>query len=194
MRTGVEVSFETEASLDFITTVQFSEYPFLVCMQMDKATFPVRYCENSPSKKDFVVDSALHTKPNSASVMFCFQWVCDHVWECVLWEERCVAQEQKAAGARFWIPSSSGELKHVQESFWLRLVEDVNYLGPTCHSCGPSIVTQRGGFFVVVVVFASRDSHYNTVKDCKKTSWWMFFFSFFITHAVFAFLWVFKTF
>lgn len=48
MRAGVEVSFETEASLDFITTVQFSEYPFLVCMQMDKATFPVRYCENFP--------------------------------------------------------------------------------------------------------------------------------------------------
>ncbi|MEQ2298712.1 hypothetical protein AMECASPLE_008224, partial [Ameca splendens] len=41
LRTGVEVSFETEASLDFITTVQFSEYPFLVCMQMDKAGFPV---------------------------------------------------------------------------------------------------------------------------------------------------------
>uniref|UniRef100_A0A672Y4W7 Vitellogenin domain-containing protein n=1 Tax=Sphaeramia orbicularis TaxID=375764 RepID=A0A672Y4W7_9TELE len=41
MRAGVEVSFETEAALDFITTVQFSEYPFLVCMQMDKATFPV---------------------------------------------------------------------------------------------------------------------------------------------------------
>ncbi|XP_035272820.1 microsomal triglyceride transfer protein large subunit [Anguilla anguilla] len=42
MRAAVEVSFETEASLDFITTVQFSEYPFLVCMQMDKATFPLR--------------------------------------------------------------------------------------------------------------------------------------------------------
>ncbi|XP_070840770.1 microsomal triglyceride transfer protein large subunit [Chaetodon trifascialis] len=41
MRAGVEVSFETEASLDFITTVQFSEYPFLVCMQMDKSTFPI---------------------------------------------------------------------------------------------------------------------------------------------------------
>ncbi|XP_016890763.1 microsomal triglyceride transfer protein large subunit [Cynoglossus semilaevis] len=40
MKTGVEVSFETEASLDFVTTVQFSEYPFLVCIQMDKATFP----------------------------------------------------------------------------------------------------------------------------------------------------------
>lgn len=40
---GVEVSFETEAALDFITTVQFSEYPFLVCMQMDKTTFPFRY-------------------------------------------------------------------------------------------------------------------------------------------------------
>uniref|UniRef100_A0A673G527 Microsomal triglyceride transfer protein large subunit-like n=1 Tax=Sinocyclocheilus rhinocerous TaxID=307959 RepID=A0A673G527_9TELE len=40
---GVEVGFETEATLDFITTVQFSEYPFLVCMQMDKTTFPFRY-------------------------------------------------------------------------------------------------------------------------------------------------------
>lgn len=40
---GIEVSFETEAALDFITTVQFSEYPFLVCMQMDKTTFPFRY-------------------------------------------------------------------------------------------------------------------------------------------------------
>uniref|UniRef100_A0A8C5BA74 Vitellogenin domain-containing protein n=1 Tax=Gadus morhua TaxID=8049 RepID=A0A8C5BA74_GADMO len=29
VRTGMEVSFETEASLDFITTVQFSNYPFL---------------------------------------------------------------------------------------------------------------------------------------------------------------------
>lgn len=53
MRAGVEVSFETEASLDFITTVQFSEYPFLVCMQMDKTTFPVRYCETFPVKKRF---------------------------------------------------------------------------------------------------------------------------------------------
>ncbi|KAK1792471.1 hypothetical protein P4O66_012405 [Electrophorus voltai] len=39
---GIEVSFEMEAALDFITTVQFSEYPFLVCMQMDKKTFPFR--------------------------------------------------------------------------------------------------------------------------------------------------------
>uniref|UniRef100_A0AAY3ZXU2 Vitellogenin domain-containing protein n=1 Tax=Denticeps clupeoides TaxID=299321 RepID=A0AAY3ZXU2_9TELE len=39
---GMEVSFETEAGLDFITTVQFSEYPFLVCIQMEKATFPFR--------------------------------------------------------------------------------------------------------------------------------------------------------
>uniref|UniRef100_A0A672G3T4 Microsomal triglyceride transfer protein-like n=1 Tax=Salarias fasciatus TaxID=181472 RepID=A0A672G3T4_SALFA len=41
LKAGLEVSFETESSLDFITTVQFSEYPFLVCMQMDKTTFPV---------------------------------------------------------------------------------------------------------------------------------------------------------
>uniref|UniRef100_A0A669BJD7 Microsomal triglyceride transfer protein n=1 Tax=Oreochromis niloticus TaxID=8128 RepID=A0A669BJD7_ORENI len=58
LRAGVEVSFDTEASLDFITTVQFSEYPFLVCMQMDKSTFPVseyltKY-ESLPSGKSVV--------------------------------------------------------------------------------------------------------------------------------------------
>ncbi|KAI7810597.1 microsomal triglyceride transfer protein large subunit [Triplophysa rosa] len=54
---GVEVSFETEAALDFITTVQFSEYPFLVCMQMDKTTFPFREMvstqEKLPSGQNF---------------------------------------------------------------------------------------------------------------------------------------------
>uniref|UniRef100_A0AAR2KQD5 Vitellogenin domain-containing protein n=1 Tax=Pygocentrus nattereri TaxID=42514 RepID=A0AAR2KQD5_PYGNA len=39
---SLEVSFDMEAALDFITTVQFSNYPFLVCMQMDKTTFPFR--------------------------------------------------------------------------------------------------------------------------------------------------------
>uniref|UniRef100_A0A8C7HTE8 Microsomal triglyceride transfer protein n=1 Tax=Oncorhynchus kisutch TaxID=8019 RepID=A0A8C7HTE8_ONCKI len=58
VRTGMEVSFETEASLDFTTTVQFSEYPFLVCMQMDKTTFPfseslTKY-ESLPSGKSYV--------------------------------------------------------------------------------------------------------------------------------------------
>uniref|UniRef100_A0A8C4N200 Microsomal triglyceride transfer protein n=2 Tax=Eptatretus burgeri TaxID=7764 RepID=A0A8C4N200_EPTBU len=32
----------TEARLDFTTTVQFTSYPFLVCMQMEKDTFPFR--------------------------------------------------------------------------------------------------------------------------------------------------------
>ncbi|XP_061779063.2 microsomal triglyceride transfer protein large subunit isoform X2 [Nerophis lumbriciformis] len=58
MSAGLEVSFETEAALDFITTVQFSEYPFLVCMQMDKTTFPVREHvkkhESLPSGKSVV--------------------------------------------------------------------------------------------------------------------------------------------
>ncbi|KAA8594776.1 hypothetical protein FQN60_011911 [Etheostoma spectabile] len=58
MRAGIEVSFETEASLDFITTVQFSNYPFMVCMQMDKTTFPfseylTKY-ESVPSGKSVV--------------------------------------------------------------------------------------------------------------------------------------------
>ncbi|XP_075716750.1 microsomal triglyceride transfer protein large subunit [Rhinoderma darwinii] len=39
---GMETSFETESSFNFITTVKFSSYPFLVCMQMDKGTFPFR--------------------------------------------------------------------------------------------------------------------------------------------------------
>lgn len=47
---GMEVSFETEAALDFITTVQFSEYPFLVCMQMDKTTFPFRWTPADANK------------------------------------------------------------------------------------------------------------------------------------------------
>lgn len=54
MRIGREVSFETEASLDFITTVQFSEYPFLVCIQMDKATFPYRYFKILPVRIRFI--------------------------------------------------------------------------------------------------------------------------------------------
>ncbi|XP_056422899.1 microsomal triglyceride transfer protein large subunit isoform X2 [Hyla sarda] len=39
---GMETRFETESSFNFITTVKFSSYPFLVCMQMDKGTFPFR--------------------------------------------------------------------------------------------------------------------------------------------------------
>ncbi|XP_012690684.2 microsomal triglyceride transfer protein large subunit [Clupea harengus] len=56
--TGMEASFETEAALDFITTVQFSEYPFLVCMQMEKTTFPFRESlskfERLPQGKPFI--------------------------------------------------------------------------------------------------------------------------------------------
>ncbi|XP_023685296.2 microsomal triglyceride transfer protein large subunit [Paramormyrops kingsleyae] len=57
-RAGMELGFESEASLDFVTTVQFSEYPFLVCLQMDKATFPFRETltkyEGLPSGKSFI--------------------------------------------------------------------------------------------------------------------------------------------
>uniref|UniRef100_UPI00398EE0E5 microsomal triglyceride transfer protein large subunit isoform X2 n=1 Tax=Pristiophorus japonicus TaxID=55135 RepID=UPI00398EE0E5 len=42
VKSGVELSVETEALLDFISTVKFSEYPFLVCMQMVKDQFPFR--------------------------------------------------------------------------------------------------------------------------------------------------------
>lgn len=55
--------------------------------------------------------------------MFCFQWIFDQVWEPGVRKECCVAKEQEADHPRLWIPSSPGELKHVQEGFWLQLVE-----------------------------------------------------------------------
>ncbi|XP_078425239.1 microsomal triglyceride transfer protein large subunit [Cetorhinus maximus] len=58
VKSGVEVSVETEAVLDFISTVKFSEYPFLVCMQMVKDHFPFRQFvtkyESLPSGKTYV--------------------------------------------------------------------------------------------------------------------------------------------
>lgn len=42
VKAGLESRAETEAGLEFISTVQFSQYPFLVCMQMDKAEAPLR--------------------------------------------------------------------------------------------------------------------------------------------------------
>ncbi|MEJ1270782.1 microsomal triglyceride transfer protein [Cricetulus griseus] len=40
VKAGLESRAETEAGLEFISTVQFSQYPFLVCMQMDRAEAP----------------------------------------------------------------------------------------------------------------------------------------------------------
>ncbi|XP_004703496.1 microsomal triglyceride transfer protein large subunit [Echinops telfairi] len=45
VKTGLEISGETETGLEFISTVQFSQYPFLVCMQMDKDAVPFRQFE-----------------------------------------------------------------------------------------------------------------------------------------------------
>ncbi|NXX79879.1 MTP protein, partial [Urocolius indicus] len=42
MKTGMETTLEVETALDFISTVQFSQYPFLVCMQMDRVESPFR--------------------------------------------------------------------------------------------------------------------------------------------------------
>ncbi|KAM9579343.1 microsomal triglyceride transfer protein large subunit [Guaruba guarouba] len=42
VKTGIETTFEVETTLDFISTVQFSQYPFLVCMQMDRVDSPSR--------------------------------------------------------------------------------------------------------------------------------------------------------
>uniref|UniRef100_A0A8C5W6T2 Microsomal triglyceride transfer protein n=1 Tax=Leptobrachium leishanense TaxID=445787 RepID=A0A8C5W6T2_9ANUR len=55
---GMESRFETETSIGFITTVKFSSYPFLVCMQMDKGDYPIRQYitkyESLPSGKSYV--------------------------------------------------------------------------------------------------------------------------------------------
>ncbi|XP_053411533.1 microsomal triglyceride transfer protein large subunit [Nycticebus coucang] len=45
VKAGLETSTETEAGLEFISTVQFSQYPFLVCMQMDREEAPFRQFE-----------------------------------------------------------------------------------------------------------------------------------------------------
>lgn len=42
VKAGLEARAESEAGLEFISTVQFSQYPFLVCIQMDKADAPLR--------------------------------------------------------------------------------------------------------------------------------------------------------
>ncbi|NXT28007.1 MTP protein, partial [Syrrhaptes paradoxus] len=43
VKTGMENTLEVETTLDFISTVQFSQYPFLVCMQMERAESPFRH-------------------------------------------------------------------------------------------------------------------------------------------------------
>uniref|UniRef100_A0A8D1QT22 Microsomal triglyceride transfer protein large subunit n=1 Tax=Sus scrofa TaxID=9823 RepID=A0A8D1QT22_PIG len=45
VKAGLEISAETEAGLEFISTVQFSQYPFLVCLQMDRDGIPYRQLE-----------------------------------------------------------------------------------------------------------------------------------------------------
>ncbi|NWS73096.1 MTP protein, partial [Crotophaga sulcirostris] len=42
VKTGIETTLEVETTLDFISTVQFSQYPFLVCLQMDRVESPFR--------------------------------------------------------------------------------------------------------------------------------------------------------
>ncbi|XP_006023739.1 microsomal triglyceride transfer protein large subunit [Alligator sinensis] len=57
VQAGMETSIEVEATLDFISTVQFSQYPFLVCMQIDKIESPFRQFvskyESLPSGKRY---------------------------------------------------------------------------------------------------------------------------------------------
>ncbi|XP_004866339.1 microsomal triglyceride transfer protein large subunit [Heterocephalus glaber] len=45
VKAGLEARAESEAGLEFVSTVQFSQYPFLVCLQMDKADAPLRQFE-----------------------------------------------------------------------------------------------------------------------------------------------------
>ncbi|XP_059971323.1 microsomal triglyceride transfer protein large subunit isoform X2 [Mesoplodon densirostris] len=45
VKAGLEIGVEAEAGLEFISTVQFSQYPFLVCLQMDRDGVPYRQFE-----------------------------------------------------------------------------------------------------------------------------------------------------
>ncbi|KAL7982080.1 hypothetical protein Chor_001137 [Crotalus horridus] len=58
VKAGLETTSEIEATLDFVTTVKFSQYPFLVCMQMDRTESPFRQYltkyESLPSGKPYV--------------------------------------------------------------------------------------------------------------------------------------------
>eukprot|EP00070_Physeter_catodon_P007006 XP_007115091.1 microsomal triglyceride transfer protein large subunit isoform X4 [Physeter catodon] len=45
VKAGLEIGVETEGGLEFISTVQFSQYPFLVCLQMDRDGVPYRQFE-----------------------------------------------------------------------------------------------------------------------------------------------------
>lgn len=42
VKAGMETSSETEATLDVVTVVQFSQYPFSVCLQINKSETPFR--------------------------------------------------------------------------------------------------------------------------------------------------------
>uniref|UniRef100_A0A8D2Q067 Microsomal triglyceride transfer protein n=1 Tax=Varanus komodoensis TaxID=61221 RepID=A0A8D2Q067_VARKO len=58
VKAGMETTSEVEATLDFISTVQFSQYPFLVCLQMDRTESPLRQYitkyESLPSGKPYI--------------------------------------------------------------------------------------------------------------------------------------------
>lgn len=45
VKAGLDISAETEAGMEFISTVQFSQYPFLICLQMEKDEAPFRQFE-----------------------------------------------------------------------------------------------------------------------------------------------------
>lgn len=57
---------------------------------------------------------------------FSLQWAGDQVRERVIGEEFHIPQGQEAAGSRLGVPSSPGELQHVQEGLWIQLVDDRN--------------------------------------------------------------------
>lgn len=87
---------------------------------------------------------------NFLLVMFFLQWISDEVWEPAVGEECRVTQEQKVACSRLRIPSSPGELEHVQEGFRLQLVENnpATYQVSKCfiafrNSCHTSAMTKQ---------------------------------------------------
>lgn len=78
---------------------------------------------NKKKKKNVAIFEWSLILLNFLFVMLFLQWIPDQVWEPAVREECCISQRQKDTHSWFRIPSSPGELEHVQEGFRLQLVE-----------------------------------------------------------------------
>lgn len=87
---------------------------------------PLQVGDFSLKKKQLHLCSQRIGKPTVNRVGFSLQWAGDQVWERVNGEEFHVPKGQEAAGSWLGVPSSPGELQHVQEGLRIELVDDRN--------------------------------------------------------------------